>query len=96
MRPGVTWCGQCFAPVQGEPPAVPAAPPAPPTQLYSRWQGGPTSFGPVGRIVLTLLLLAFEYWLYRFNVFGFVTTMVLLVPLVLRDVWKRSPVQKRV
>ena len=96
LRPGMTWCGQCFAPTEAPAPGVPAPPPAAPVQLYSRWQGGPTSFGPVGRVLLTLLLLAFEYWLYRFNLLGFAITTVLVVPLVLRDVWKRSAVQKRV
>lgn len=65
-------------------------------QVYSRWHGGPTSFGPFGRVLCTLLLLLFELWLLKVNIFGFAITVITLVPLVLRDVWKRSSVQERV
>jgi hypothetical protein len=68
---GQSWCGQCFAAVgeppgssaADDPAAVPpplsARMPAPrePAHVatYSRWRGGPTSFGPAGRIVLSVL-----------------------------------------
>jgi hypothetical protein len=50
------------------------------------------TFGPIGRIVLTLLVLLVEYWLFRFNLLGFALMTVLVVPLVLRDIWKRARV----
>ncbi len=68
---GQSWCGQCFASLGDPPapaatsdPAATAPPlstrmPAPrgPAHVptYSRWRGGPTSFGPAGRIVLSVL-----------------------------------------
>lgn len=87
----MTWCGQCFAslaPPEDRRPAQPLAM----TRVYSRWHGSPTSFGPTGRVLATLLVVLFEYWLWKFNLLGFAITMVTVVPLVLRDVWKRTPV----
>jgi len=66
-----TWCGQCFAaipdPAAAQAPsgALAAARPSripPPREAahvatYSRWHGGATGVGPVGRIGLTLLTL---------------------------------------
>jgi hypothetical protein len=68
---GAAWCGQCFAPVAEPEPASPselAPPPASPlasrmpvpkepahVPTFSRWRGGPTSFGPAGRTVLSVL-----------------------------------------
>jgi hypothetical protein len=57
---------------------------------FSRWEGGPTAFGPVGRVTITVLVGA---WLLN----GFLHTFFILwLPLafvggmVLRDVWKRT------
>ena len=91
LRAETAWCGQCFAPAGPRPHAVPQ-PPAGARPAYSRWASGPTSFGPVGRVLLTLLVLLVEYWLYRFNILGFLVVTVLAVPLVLRDIWKRARV----
>jgi ribosomal protein L40E len=58
------WCGQCFAELPREhapaplqmllrpqaPPKVEATPPA----VYSRWRSSDTSFGPIGRALLTI------------------------------------------
>lgn len=67
----LSWCNQCYASLEGAPAEAPPAgavplamrlrvrPPsleAPPE--FSRWRGGPTSFGPVGRVLLTLAVLA--------------------------------------
>jgi hypothetical protein len=54
-----TWCGQCFAPVDRSTTGRPGARRPLPKQefhqaTYSRWRGGETSFGPVGRIVMTI------------------------------------------
>jgi len=58
-----------------------------PVRSYSRWRGGPTAFGPVGRVVATLLVLG-AAWL----VLTPVTAVVLapLVVLVLRGIWRRE------
>jgi hypothetical protein len=69
---GAAWCGQCFAPVAAEsaassdptPPVgsplatrMPAPKEAGHVPTYSRWRGGPTSFGLAGRVVLSVLAL---------------------------------------
>jgi hypothetical protein len=63
-----------------------------PTPRTSRWRSGPTSFGPVGRIVCTLALAAlFPWWgLGGFNPFFLWALMgwVLAAVFVLRSTWK--------
>ena len=65
---GLAWCNQCYASLV--PAAAPESSPsderplwvrsnAPVERLeqeteFSRWRGGPTSFGPAGRLLLTL------------------------------------------
>jgi len=58
------WCPRCLAPVERTPEPFAASivyrlPPRepPPVPVYSRWKAGPTSFGAVGRIVMTVLVL---------------------------------------
>lgn len=58
-----------------------------PVRQYSRWRGGPTAFGPVGRVVATLLTLAVAWSLVT------PLSVVPLVPLVfvvLRGIWHRE------
>ncbi len=57
------WCGQCLAPVA--PPEVSVTTQRRihevdhlPKAEYSRWRGGPTSFGPVVKIAITVFVLA--------------------------------------
>lgn len=69
----------------------------------SRWRAGAMSFGPVGRIVLTVLAVLPVWWLYGANVvslafhfqigffFGAFIWTIFVVPALLRDVWKRVP-----
>ena len=71
--PDLQWCGRCYAPFDRAAPAAapqPAAPrrmprtpgataAAPPHEAeFSRWRASSTSFGPVGRALLSLLVLA--------------------------------------
>lgn len=68
LSPDLEWCGRCYAPVRRQAPsdagARPVAPwvtsrPAPEpshVQEYSRWRGSSTSFGPAGRVMLTVLV----------------------------------------
>ena len=68
LAPDASWRGQCFAPVvrpAAEPTETPlwrragsATRPPNPTPTYSRFRAGPTSFGALGRILMTLALLA--------------------------------------
>ena len=79
----LAWCNQCYASLARPPEAAPAPTPdeqplwvrtgAPTARLetnteVSRWRGGATSFGPIGRIIMTvgvLLLLAIAYPILR-------------------------------
>jgi predicted MFS family arabinose efflux permease len=73
-----TWCGQCFATIDRSVPHGPGRRGPPPKQefhqaTYSRWRGGETSFGPIGRIVMTvgaLLGLVIGYPLTRGLIFA--------------------------
>ena len=58
LTPEAQWCGQCLTPVAVVGPAEPQEPEVwtPTDAAYSRWKGGPDSFGPFGRIVLTVFL----------------------------------------
>jgi hypothetical protein len=81
LRPDLAWCGTCFTRVT----TFAARPPVHERGTYvgmprtnirmSRWAGTPTSMGPLGRIVATvLLLLIFPWW---------------AVVLPLRSVWRK-------
>ena len=59
MTPDATWCGQCFAAIDRTPArGIGARGPLPKQEFhqatYSRWRGSQTSFGPVGRLIMTL------------------------------------------
>jgi hypothetical protein len=73
-----TWCGQCFTAIDRTPArGINARGPLPKQEFhqatYSRWHGGETNFGPVGRIVMTfgvLLGLVVGYPLTRGLIFA--------------------------
>jgi hypothetical protein len=78
-------------------PYVHAAPPQPlpPSVDRSRWRGSQTTFGPVGRIVATVLLLmpvVFFAFAGMFWAGGFIYVFLLL-PWGLRDVWRRTRIR---
>lgn len=62
LAPDLEWCGQCYTPIKkgaGQAPAEkeePAPWPIEPPQ-YSAWRSGPYSFGPIGRSVLTGIMI---------------------------------------
>ena len=68
----------------------------------SRWAASEITFGPVGRIVATLLVVGVVLWLNRvLGVFFLVLVGVLwqVVPQALRDIWRpvrRSPTEQDV
>jgi heme/copper-type cytochrome/quinol oxidase subunit 2 len=65
------------------------APDTRPQGRFSRWQPGPTAFGPAGRIAITALLALWVIW-GLFNVFIVMwLVMVAVSGLILRDIWKR-------
>lgn len=105
LSPDVMWCLRCYEPVRHLSPRGPQLPvldvhpprPDPPT---SRWRAGPTTFGPLGRLVATAVVLAFAPWqgLAGFgSAAGGLTLWWLLgwsflAVLVLRQVWRKERV----
>jgi hypothetical protein len=71
-------------------PAFGSVPPArPPAQVAaSRWAKSDVSFGPVGRMVGTVLLLAVGAWLLVFSLIGAGVWWLVVVPWALRDLWR--------
>ena len=77
LPPDIRWCTTCYTPVALYTPRDPLHEPGvfvgipTHTPRTSRWRSGPTSFGPVGRIVCTLAVAAlFPWWgLGGFNPF---------------------------
>jgi hypothetical protein len=105
LSPDVTWCLQCYEPVRHLTPRAPQLPvldddpprPEPPT---SRWRAGPTTFGPIGRLVATAIVLAFAPWQGLTGFGGAAGALTLwwllgwsfMAVLVLRHVWRRERV----
>jgi hypothetical protein len=59
----------------------------------SRWRKTQTSFGPVGRLVLTALLLAPMWFFWQTGVFGWQGMIVwglFVLPWGLRETWQRT------
>ncbi|MFL6136549.1 MAG: hypothetical protein ACJ74O_01970 [Frankiaceae bacterium] len=62
---------------------------------YSRWARSDVTFGPVGRIVATVLVCVPDAWFAfgtgGFGFYGLVLWTVVVVPWALRDIWRRVP-----
>ena len=58
----------------------------------SRWAGSAVSFGPVGRIVVSLLMLAPVWYFLSYAPFGAIVFvpiwLVKILPWALRDIWR--------
>lgn len=94
----VRWCTRCYAPITEY-----AARErlhdgfvgiTQPDVRYSRWKAGPLSFGPVGRLLVTTLVLLMGPW----TTISFFTLMYAPIWLglsvtVLKQVWRREPVE---
>jgi len=68
-------------------------PPLPETRVYSRWRGSQVTFGPVGRLVMTVLMLVPMWWFSQAVVGawpGLVIWGVFILPWGLRDIWRRT------
>jgi hypothetical protein len=78
----------------GEPTRATSVPPSPPPApvVYSRWRGGQTSFGPVGRIGCTVVMLGIAAWLFLVEPLCGVIWTVIACPLALTSIWKRERV----
>ena len=93
------WCSQCFEPRETEPeppkfagPDAFLGPPIP--SGYTRWAKSDVSFGPFGRLLLTLFLcvLPVLWFLYFFFPIGIIW-LVGFCPVVLSSIWKKVPIR---
>jgi hypothetical protein len=98
----VMWCVRCYEPVRHLTPRAPELASAPrlargDLRPRSRWRGGTTTFGPIGRIAITIGVLLFFPW----GTIGNPITLVVYLPVylllaaaVLRSTWKRDLVAR--
>jgi hypothetical protein len=64
------------------------------TPVYSRWRGGPTSLGPIGRISWTVgVVLMAAFAVFSGSIFFMGMWILFVGPLVLRSVWKRDRIR---
>jgi hypothetical protein len=99
LAPDVRWCLRCYAPVLEHSPRGGQLPPvhflAPKDDhRTSRWKGGATTFGPVGRVAITAAVLLFAPWTAA-GVVGLVVVwpvFLLVAFVVLRSTWRRGRV----
>jgi hypothetical protein len=62
--------------------------------VYSRWRGGPTSLGPVGRVSWTVgVLLVAAFAVFSGDIFFIGIWLLLVGPLILRSVWSRARIR---
>jgi hypothetical protein len=99
LRGDVRWCLRCYEPVRELTPREPQLPtvnflPDPDEHRErSRWKAGATTFGPVGRIAVTLIVLAFAPW--STNVIALVVAWpayLTIAGIVLSQTWKKDDV----
>lgn len=103
LGPDVRWCLACYEPVREFTPRPPGnAGTFVGTPMHdrptSRWAASPTTFGPVGRLVVTALLLAFgvgNLVMLGATPFGlwFLLGFAVFASFVLRSTWRPVPVQ---
>ncbi len=106
LSPEVRWCIHCYAPVT-EFAARPASAPGNFVDVprhdmaYSRWTKSATSFGPRGRVIATLLVIACGPWtlyggfqianpFFLWYLLGYMIAAVL----VLKHIWVRVPISE--
>jgi hypothetical protein len=95
------WCLRCLEPVrqltprQGDIP-VASFVSAGPDAIRSRWKAGATSFGPVGRIAITVgVLLFFPKSIGNpVTLFVYLPAYLAIAVMVLRSTWKKDVVER--
>jgi hypothetical protein len=103
LAPDVRWCTYCFAPIaefQRRPPTPGGFVDTPRHDVrYTRWRGGPLTFGPIGRLGITFALalgFAVAFWPMGTAFWGlglwFLLGYSMFSAIVLRAVWGRMPV----
>ena len=95
MGAGAEWCPQCLAKVEPKRTFAPAdaflGPPPP--KAYSRTVKTSVSYGPIGRLVATLLLVVLPVGFLLTYAFPFgIVYLVAAGPLLLQSIWKKTPV----
>ena len=91
-----TWCLGCHVPKRPETLVVEARARQEATKVapeYSRTKAGASSFGLTGRVAITVATLVILAFLLNFNVLGGIFWLVVVVPLVLKDTWKRARIR---
>jgi hypothetical protein len=93
----VRWCGRCLEPVREFEPrsavhvgGVVGTPR--PVPRRSRWRGGPTSLGPVGKVLATVAVVLLGPWSLSFGTLLWAPVWVMVSVLVLREVWRPQPI----
>jgi hypothetical protein len=103
LAPDVRWCTFCFAPIaefQQRPSTPEGFVDFPRHDVrYTRWRGGPLTFGPIGRLGITVTLalgFAVAFWPMGTAFWGlglwFLLGYSMFSAIVLRAVWRRMPV----
>ncbi len=89
----VRWCLQCYEPVRHLSPREPQIPTvhfihSSQEPKATRWRAGPTTFGPVGRIVLTAVVIVGPTVLVPWP---YLPLWAIVAVVILRDVWRKEP-----
>lgn len=92
---------RCFAPRPSDEPDARQGPFAHPDAWlgpplpsgYSRWVKSDVSFGPVGRTVLTILLLIPALWGLMYSPVAAALWLFVVYPVAMRSVWKKIPLR---
>ena len=94
LSPDVRWCLRCYEPVRELAPREPQLAPLSTATVprverpRSRWKAGATTFGPVGRITITLIVLLFAPTsLDPISIFVYWPCYLGLASVVLRSTW---------
>ncbi len=99
----VMWCLRCYEPVRHLTPRRPDAPTVAVLRTrpedeheMSRWKAGVNTFGPLGRIGITVVVLALAPWSANLVALAVLwPAYLVLAILVLRATWKKDYVQTR-
>lgn len=103
LRGDVMWCLRCLEPVRQLTPREPQLPTARPVRTEpvlarSRWKAGATSFGPVGRIAITVGVLLFFPPIGSLGspitLFIYLPGYLTIAAVVLRSTWKKDVLER--
>ncbi|MDQ1715618.1 MAG: hypothetical protein QOC60_1563 [Frankiaceae bacterium] len=96
MVPEATWCLGCNVPKRPDTLVAEAGERNKATKVvpeYSRTKAGVSSFGLTGRVTITVATLLMLVFLLNFNILGGILWLVVAVPLILKDTWKRARIR---